>query len=142
MGAQVRQLDNRDLASVAALLASLGYPVSSEAMRIRIAKLKAGAACTILVAENDGSVVGLVAAQLSQPLEHDRPIARLIALVVAERARRAGIGTRLIDAVESWARDHGAGFVSLTTNNQRVGAHAFYRRAGYEETGRRFVKRF
>jgi GNAT superfamily N-acetyltransferase len=144
MGVRVRQFGDGDLEVVAALLRSLGYPATPEAVRARIAKLTAGTACTILVAESDNSVVGLAAAQLNHALEYDKPIARLIALAVAvaERARRTGIGTRLTDAIESWARDQGAAFVSLTTNDRRADAHAFYRRAGYEENGRRFVKRF
>ena len=42
---------------------------------------------------------------------------------------------------ETWLREHGACRATLTSGNQRVEAHEFYRNLGYENTGLRFAKK-
>jgi GNAT superfamily N-acetyltransferase len=61
--------------------------------------------------------------------------------VVDERHRRRGIGEVLVAAVEREARARGCVLLFLTTAERRADAHAFYRRIGLEETGRRFARR-
>jgi GNAT superfamily N-acetyltransferase len=62
------------------------------------------------------------------------------ALVVDERHRHGGVGRSLLAAVENEARRRGCALVFLTTAERRKDAHAFYRRLGWEETGRRFAR--
>ena len=57
-----------------------------------------------------------------------------------ERLRRRGIGEALAREVEKEAEAQGCCLVFLTSAERRADAHAFYRRLGYEETGRRFAK--
>ncbi len=54
------------------------------------------------------------------------------ALAVAERYRRAGVGTALMSAVERWASSRGAALVSLDTSLHSPMAVPFYEhRMGY-----------
>ena len=54
-------------------------------------------------------------------------------LAVQERFRGQGVGGRLLDAVEAWAREQGAELISTDTNlRSNVGAVEFYERHGYE----------
>jgi GNAT superfamily N-acetyltransferase len=92
------------------------------------------------VAEADGEVVGLASLHESLSLEHDRPAAKLSAMVVDESVRGRGIGRSLVEAMEDEARARGCCLIFLTTNERRSGAHAFYERVGFEYTGRRFAK--
>jgi GNAT superfamily N-acetyltransferase len=78
-----------------------------------------------LAAAVGGQVAGFVVAELQSPLpDADRQMVRAVAstgvyvsvLVVAERFRRAGVGTALMTAVERWAARRGANLVSLDTN--------------------------
>jgi GNAT superfamily N-acetyltransferase len=43
---------------------------------------------------------------------------------------------------ETWVRSRGCNQLALTTHLRRTEAHEFYRRLGYEETGKRFVRKF
>jgi GNAT superfamily N-acetyltransferase len=61
-------------------------------------------------------------------------------IVVDERLRRQGIGAELMEAAEREARRRGCVLLFLTTAERRQEAHRFYRRLGFEETGRRFAK--
>jgi GNAT superfamily N-acetyltransferase len=103
-----------------------------------------------LVAEREGQVVGSVYAALRRPIEEaERQIEREVgqphvvvhALVVRESARRQGVGSRLLMAVEEWARERGARFVLLDTGEDNAMAIAFYeRRMGYWRRARRYRK--
>jgi GNAT superfamily N-acetyltransferase len=53
-------------------------------------------------------------------------------IVVAEAWRRRGIATKLADAAEAWAREHGAAWVELNVYDFNAEASAFYRARGYD----------
>lgn len=94
----------------------------------------------MLVAELGGKLVGLATVHVSLSIEHDKPAAKLSAIVVDETYRRRGVGEALVSAVEAEARARDCCLIFLTTAERRKGAHAFYRRIGFEETGRRFTR--
>lgn len=55
-------------------------------------------------------------------------------LAVQASFRGQGIGGRLLEAVENWARDHGAELISTDTNfRSNFGAVEFYESHGYEK---------
>jgi len=137
-----------DAAGVAALLTELGYPTTTEQAAGRLRRLAAEPATKVLVAEirpDDESVetdiAGLVGVRAENLLEQDGPAARLIALVVAERFRRRGVASALVEAAEAEAAALGCLHIVLTSADRRADAHAFYLAAGYEQTGRRFAKK-
>ncbi len=95
-----------------------------------------------LVAEVDGEAVGDAYVQLREPsadaaVQPQRDVGRRRAyldyLAVQAAHRGRGIGGRLLDAAEQWARDQGAEIMSTDTNlRSNVGAVEFYERHGYE----------
>lgn len=140
MGLKIRDACPEDAQALAPLVHQLGYPTSAEALARRLALLVASEADCLVVAELEGQVVGLAGVHVSLALEYDEPAAKLSAIVVDERCRRRGIGEALVAAVEEEARRRGCRLIFLTTAERRGDAHAFYRRLGFEETGRRFAK--
>jgi GNAT superfamily N-acetyltransferase len=126
-----------DSESIADLLSQLGYPVDSGAIPPRLERLVM-LGDTVAVAELDGKVVGLAHLQVSPALEHDRPAAKLGALVVDKSSRGLGVGRALVAAMQDEARSRGCGLFYLTTSERRDDAHAFYEQMGLEQTGRRY----
>jgi len=105
----------------------------------------------MLVAETDGHVVGYVLATIQHPSpaaprnflrELGQVRVYVDILVVQDAHRRHGIGTRLMAAVEEWARDRGASVVLLDTYIGSDLSVPFYeRRMGYSRRALRFSKR-
>jgi ribosomal protein S18 acetylase RimI-like enzyme len=123
------------------LLDQLGYPAAVAQVRARLERVAASAAASTWVAERGGEVVGLVGIEVSPSLEHDDDVAKVSELVVDKTCRREGLGSELLATAEAEAGRRGCTLIYLTTAERRRGAHQFYRRLGYEETGRRFAKR-
>ena len=103
-----------------------------------------------LVAEKDGQVIGFITAAIERPVENaagqllrDLGRVRVVihALVVQEAHRRQGIGTRLMEAAEEWARGRGAVVALLDTYVGSPLSVPFYeRRMGYSQRALRFRK--
>jgi N-acetylglutamate synthase-like GNAT family acetyltransferase len=137
---ECRRAGAEDATRVSELLEQLGYPTSPEAAGRRLQALAASRHDDVWVAERDGTVVGLVAIHVSSSLERDGDVAKVSAIVVEEAARRRGVGEQLMALAEREARRRGCVLLFLTTAERRKDAHTFYRRLGFEETGRRFAK--
>jgi GNAT superfamily N-acetyltransferase len=136
----IRPFAEGDLPTVAALVSALGYPTTIDQMGARMDRIARHPDHATFVAVADGRVVGMVGAYVTPSYEHDEPTGRLTALAVAEAARGRRIGARLVAAAEDWVRERGASVMMLHSHIRRAGAHAFYRRLGYGETGKRFVR--
>lgn len=138
---RIRPAAAHDAASLAGLMAHLGYPTTPAEMAARLERILPDPAYHTLVAEADGGgLAGMVGMFRGHAYNYDAPYARVLALVVDPARRGSGIGAALMRAAEAWARDAGAGSVHLTTALQRDAAHRFYERLGYEATGLRYRK--
>lgn len=79
------------------------------------------------VAELGGAVVGCIG---YSPASDPRGV-ELKKLYVHAGAREHGLGARLVELVESRARERGAPFIDLWSDTRFVTAHAFYARRGW-----------
>jgi GNAT superfamily N-acetyltransferase len=129
-----------DAEAIAGLLGELGYPTTPAQWAGRFERLAAEPAVSLYIAEVDGRVAGLAGLRVLTLVERDEPVGRLIALVVGEPYRRAGAGRALVAHVEERAREAGCIQLDLSSSDRRDGAHAFYRRLGFADISRRFVK--
>ncbi len=94
------------------------------------------------VAERDGAIVGYAEMHAFVATLDDRREARLVALCVAESARRSGVGRALIAEVEREAQVLGCAVIALDSSAWRDDAHIFYRDQGFDEKAiaRRFFR--
>ena len=108
--------------------------------------IKAG---RMTVAEVDGEVVGALTARLLEPVtvggdatgDAEKRL-RIDYLATAAASRRAGIGTRLVQAAESWGRRVGATIAETTAFRGSALSIPFWEdRMGYEELPTTLVKR-
>jgi ribosomal protein S18 acetylase RimI-like enzyme len=134
----LREARPRDVEAIAALIAALGYEANVADVRKRLAALvKAGQQA--LVADK-GAILGVLTTSMTLVLHRPKPVGRISMLVVAEEARGAGIGTALVAEAEKRLAAKGCGMIEVTSNRQRLRAHNFYERLGYERTSYRFAK--
>jgi N-acetylglutamate synthase-like GNAT family acetyltransferase len=136
----VRRAAEADAAAIAELMGMLGYPSTEAQVRARLARFEAFPGAEVLVAEREGVVVGAVGLSQTQLLAQDSPSCRITALAVSPRARRQGVATALLDAVEEEARRQGCFRLEVTSRPDRREAHAFYTSRGFEERRHRFAK--
>jgi GNAT superfamily N-acetyltransferase len=137
MGLTIRDAQAADAEPIAGLLAQLGYPTEANAVGSRLERLRI-VGDRVVVAELDGAAVGLAHLQVVPAIEHERPVARIAALVVDAQHRGRGIGRALVEELEAEARARGCGLLFLTTSELRDDAHAFYEQLGFVQSGRRY----
>lgn len=89
--------------------------------------------CVLLVAEDDGRIVGTVQLQTGMP-ENQPHRADVAKMLVHRSARRRGIGQRLMAAVDEAARAAGRTVLVLDTQTGSD-AERLYERAGWQKVG-------
>ena len=126
----VREAALADAARIADLATQLGYPSTTEQVLARLRTLPQDGTHAVYVAENDAGVIGWVHVFELLPVCHNR-VAEVAGLVVDASCRASGVGKRLMDAAENWAREKGLDTVVLRSNVIREAAHKFYENLGY-----------
>jgi GNAT superfamily N-acetyltransferase len=85
-----------------------------------------------LLAEVDGSTAGFACLRIVPALADDYPHATLTELYVRPVWRRCGVGRRLLESAETYARSAGVEQLVLLTGLGNAEAQAFYRALGYD----------
>lgn len=87
----------------------------------------------IFVCEHFNEVIGYIHGSPYELLFSDSLI-NVLCFVVKEKHRNNGVGSKLIDRLECWAKDNGFSGIKLLTHPNRIHAHRFYERHGYIHT--------
>jgi GNAT superfamily N-acetyltransferase len=124
----IRPARASDADRITALLTQLGYEVPAGSIKDRIDRL--GERREVLVATVGEQIVGWAAVSADEPFVEGFG-AHLEGLIVDEAARSLGVGARLVQAAEAWARERGCAEMRIQSNVVRERAHAFYKRHGY-----------
>lgn len=127
----VRRVRAADAAVIAGLLSELGYPQSEAVVATRLTGWLGAEQAAVFGWADDADLLGVIAVHVVPFFERDGGWARIVALVVSDRARRRGAGAALVAAAEEFALARGCTMMEVTSSRQRDGAHAFYRRLGY-----------
>lgn len=110
---------------------ALGYEFPVQDTRAQLERIVKAPNIVLLVAVDGEDVLGYI--QLSDyENTYHRPLKNLITLATSPRHQRRGVGRRLLEAGEEWARADGACGVRLVTGQNRVEARKFYAANGYE----------
>lgn len=110
---------------------SLGYDLSKEATYNQLVKLVKDTTNKLLVAVSKNRVVGYIHARDYDTLyfSHAKDI---MAITISNDYQGQGIGKKLVNAVEEWAKETNAEFIRVNSGEERELAHVFYERCGYK----------
>ncbi|HEX6602895.1 MAG TPA: GNAT family N-acetyltransferase [Solirubrobacterales bacterium] len=143
----VREAGAADVEGVAvaveSLLAELGgrCPERSELEAEVRALLEDPEGGSVLIAEADGSIVGVLSASWQRAIHVPGVYATIQDLWVDEGWRSRGVGAELVEAIASQARARGVGRLEVGLPRETFAAIAstesFYRRNGFEPLGPR-----
>ena len=143
----VREAGAGDVEGVAsaieALLAELGgrSPARAEIEAETRALLEDPAGGSVLIAEADGEIVGVLSASWQRAIHVPGIYATIQDLWVDEAWRSRGVGAELVEAIASQARTRGVGRLEVGLPRETFAAIAstesFYRRNGFEHLGPR-----
>ncbi len=139
---QVRLADQRDADALSRLMGELGYDASSELIQAKLHALGAHDADRVIVAESDGVVAGVVSCHVIPLFHQTGCLGRITSFVVGDGFRGAGVGRKLLEAAERFFQDSGCVRAEVSSGDQRLAAHEFYRACGFEEAERRFIKAY
>jgi GNAT superfamily N-acetyltransferase len=103
-----------------------------QAAAARLSAAIAGDDAEVLVAVDDGAVVGLCTVYYDIDSVRFGRRAWVEDLAVDPERRSQGVGKALLDAAKHWARERGAVHLELDSAMTRADAHRFYRREGAE----------
>lgn len=109
----------------------------------RIDQVAADPASLLLVAERSGRLAGSAFVTVClDTMYGDRPYLVIENVVVEETVRGAGVGRRLLEAVDRVAVEAGASKVMLLSSAARTEAHRFFETCGYAADAKRGFVRY
>jgi GNAT superfamily N-acetyltransferase len=126
----IRAARREDVSALTSLTDQLGYPSTAAQVETRLGRLLNENGDAVFVAERGGQVIGWVQVGFYLTVESDGA-AEIRGLVVDAGHRGGGVGRRLMERAEGWARERGLAMMRVRSNVVRGGAHAFYQRLGY-----------
>jgi ribosomal protein S18 acetylase RimI-like enzyme len=149
---KIRSAAREDRTAVLALvprLATTGSPPGRDAAEVERSDLQSIAQAltapasgeALLVAEDEGQLLGFVHLKTVVDYFSQQPIAHVADIVVAKAAEGKGVGKHLMSAAEDWARTCGYTMVQLHVLLDNVRARAMYERLGYSAEWLKYIKR-
>lgn len=145
--ATVRTATEKDIPRILELYRQLafnpppaGAPVPSmEEYRRVFNKMSAVPGYRLLVAEEDGEILGTTVLVILPGFTHGvSPFAVVEYVVVDEQYRRRGIGKLLMDYVIARSKEAGCYKIMLTSDKRREQAHQFYESLGFAASAHGF----
>ncbi|MBA4116354.1 MAG: GNAT family N-acetyltransferase [Rubrobacter sp.] len=135
----VREATSKDAEALYALAGELADALSDQrpgsgAFRARLDELLEEPRARVLVAEDEGGVVGAASLWIKPDLAHGDTVIEAPMLVVSESARRQSIGKLLVEEIQSIAASENAALIELIATKDNDVARAFYRSLGFVET--------
>jgi GNAT superfamily N-acetyltransferase len=136
----IRLAEAADAETLARLMGELGYETRVSEMQMRLESIAQDPCYRTFVAVKAGKVCGMIGTFTLASYEHNDPGGRILALVVSDGERGAGVGKKLVAVAENDFAQRNIRRIAVDTHLRRKEAHEFYERLGYEKTGFRYVK--
>lgn len=121
-----------DILDLVILCGQLGYKTNVKEAEQRFQILLQEKEHAIFVAVENKKVIAWIHAFFAVRVESDLFV-EIAALVVDEKYRKAGIGKKLIEEVENWAKEKNCYKIRVRCNVTRKESHGFYKNLGFKE---------
>jgi ribosomal protein S18 acetylase RimI-like enzyme len=109
------------------------YDASAQRRGLEMMLGEEGARC-VFVVEVAGKVAGMVTGQIVVSTAEGGPSVLVEDMVVGEEFRGRGLGRKLMNSLERWAKMRGATRLQLVADKDNSPAFAFYDRLGWKPT--------
>ena len=123
------------------LMLELGYTISDKTMQQQTTAYIQSKTSMLIVSEIEGGgLTGLIAGHLIPLIHQAGNVGRITALVVPVEFQKQGVGSALVEAIESWFLKNNCLRFEVTSGEHREAAHHFYKARGYISDEHRFIK--
>lgn len=145
MNIRIRTAKKNDIPIILGLLYELGRPKPErdsdvEVFRNLVKKQISDSGKSILVAENDDvHVVGMLSLNFLPRLNRNNLELYIPEIIVTEKYQKKGIGTKLMKACISLAKENQCHKIRLESGTFRKEAHQFYKNLGFETNSLSFA---
>ncbi|HOX41220.1 MAG TPA: GNAT family N-acetyltransferase [bacterium] len=127
----VRQAKIEDSAEIVELVKGLEWELTADEVAGRLKQvLEKPSEYGCFIAEDEGRLVGFANAIIKIEM-HSGYQARVDGIVVDDNCRGKGVGRKLMEVLENWAKENGSKTMKLNSNVKRIEAHQFYEKIGY-----------
>ena len=133
-GLQIRSVASADMPGLLDLMASVGWRLSTAVLASRLDGIRRESG-SALVAIEWGPPSGLVVLTRSRTLAEDRPVGRIVTLLVRPEDRRRGLGRALLKAASQAARAAGCGALEIAGEGDAPGLRPFCDATGFDRAG-------
>ena len=114
--------------------------VTAENIAPHYDRVKTGDFYKTYVALFENEIVGFISSAQSYAVGFDGNYMQIIAMAVKTEMQNKGIGTKLIQKMENYAREKNCYSIGVCSGFKRTDAHAFYRRNGFDKGSYAFNK--
>ena len=139
----IREIEENDYLDVLSISNNaFGCKHNLEDATIHYERVKNDERYKTFVALFNDDVVGFISSVWSYAIGCEVGFLHIVGLAVELEMQNKGIGTKLIEQIENYAKEKGIRSIILNTGVQRTGAHAFYKSKGYDNHSWCFNKTF
>ena len=129
MEIKIRKISIDDVDAIVSLSKELGYEPQRSEIENKIHKFELSLAEEVFVAEHE-KVVGWMHISHVEPLESNSFV-EIRGIVVTQDFRKKGIGTKLIQRAEEWAKEKNCKKIRVRTNVKREETRKYYRNLNF-----------
>ena len=142
MGIIIREIKEQDYVSVVSIGNNeLNCKNTIDDAIIHYSRIKDDERYKTFVAVDHSDIVGFISSVWSYDIGYEVGFMHIVGLAVKKEKQNMGIGKKLLEYMEQYAKDKGISGIVLNSGVQRTAAHAFYQNNGYDKRSWCFSKR-
>ena len=138
----IREIEEKDYPALLSLWNNelSNIHVTAENIACHYDRIKNDKLYKTYVALLEDEVIGFISSAQTYAVGFDGSYMQIIALAVKTEKQNKGVGTKLVQSMENYARKKNCYSIGLCSGFKRTGAHEFYERRGFNKGSYAFNK--